>query len=415
MIRKLLFSAVVMMMVAAFTSCDSSHKDEAMKIFDKIPANAQMVAVINAEDIVAKGAKPEDMDKVPVEGVKTAALAVFVDDDRTFITGLLDNAAEFEKAVEKKSGEKFEAQGDIRLADHYAVSGDRFWYLSDGRISLENVKEFMDLSGKDAFSFNPYAATLADSDDDVAFLGNLNAILDVAGRKVAQMRLGINMIFQDPAWIAGSFDGENGKAEIDVEILNSEFKPSKFLFEASKIDRKALSMLKQGDVVVALALSDNMKKQLANLSSGFGGKDIKDLFDLLGGNIAMSVSPDADIASFAIEAGSPAKANQLQGMIENIVGNYAKISFRVDGDYLLGNHEASAGNLMPSTVDAFKDALLGVWVSGDMIRKESRTDGVADVAVMMRPADNSVKVYTTVNLVDKNKNFWVFASESSRK
>lgn len=415
MTRHLLRLVCAVAVAGILAGCSSSHKDDTLAILKTVPADAQMVAVVNAEQVIDKGALPESLDKLPTAGVALNSLVMFVNSqERTIISGLLDDRNAFMQAVEKSGGEKFEQQGNLWLTSKCAVSSEGFWYAADRRIDPEKVKEYAALDEKNSFAANKYSSELASSSSDGVYLVNLNAILDAASGSLPQAKLGVSMLFVDPAWIAGTVDGEKGKATFSASVLNSDFKPSQFQFETSDIDTKAIGYLRSGSVVAALGLSDAMKSQIATLASGFGGAQAKQFLDLIGGTLAVSVDPASGKGSFAIQA-AKGKESQLQALLAPLASGYAKMSVALQGDYIVGSEGSLQGSVPSEVSGKFKDAVLALWMSGAALEKKSSLEGVSDMYILLKPESKSLRLDAEILLKDKNASFWAFAASQAKK
>lgn len=295
-----LFALVAIMM----TGCSKSSNDDARSLLQTVPADAGMVAVINVKNITdaigcendgsqiilseeirkalaGNGLPAEDKEMIRAltsgeSGVATNAI-VYFSAARDYVTGLLNNPDQFVAYMKKHGGSgdheaTVQEEDGVKIIGKAAVIGNQFWISSPGRPDATQLKYYQKLSDKQSYVSAPGAARLLADDEAVSFVADMNSAASKAGGNSTQLRMATSLLFDGASYFAGGV--KVGKEDIEMEsaVLNSDFKPAKFLLPTDKIDTSVVKSMGSGaDVFFAAGISKDFVKKLMDLSKSFLG------------------------------------------------------------------------------------------------------------------------------------------------
>ena len=292
-----------LLLVALLPSCSGGNEAEIHDLLASVPSDAQAVAVFNFEkgveqaggkvkdgkitdagqlakllEISKKNAKSgeEDYSWLLSEnsGVDCSAGAAFLWKGNAYFTMMLGDVKAFRANVDKNNpGEWKEAGKDLLVKGKMAIYKERLWMMD--KSNAEEIANFMVLSEAQSFNTNPYAEKLAKSDDALAFWTSLDGLMAASGTsfgKQTQARMALGMFFKNANAIAGDANITKNGLELEATLVDKDNKTAKCELELSKIDVKEVAALGgDANMVVALAVSHKLVKQLMELSSSLGG------------------------------------------------------------------------------------------------------------------------------------------------
>lgn len=297
-------SLILTALLIIAAGCSKSDNSQVEGLLQTVPADANGVAVINIERLAdaigckCDGKKIELTSEVKLALEKSAAgenarkaltaicdgesgislsSLVYFSASRDYVTGLLDDPEKFIAFVQKQQATdsttvEVRKAGDVRLVGHAAVIGNQFWVSYPGMPDEEQLQHYLTLKGPQSFADNDAASRLVSDEDVVTFVADISrAISDLPDKN--QIRMGMSVIFEDPAYLAGGVTVKKKDVSLSANILNSDLKPSKLLIPVDKIDT---SMVKDFDgtaeAFMALALPKELMKKIGDMASMAGGQ-----------------------------------------------------------------------------------------------------------------------------------------------
>lgn len=329
-------------------------------------------------------------------GVELSGTVIFIEGYNTYLTGTLVNPDKFKSFVESHAdGEKF-SDGDISICSNAAFKGNQYWVCISSRntISKEEVSRFAGLDSKQSFMSSPDSPDFAKLDHDMKMWGNINALLSIGGKSMgnaALMRMGVNMLFEDPQYVLGYLDFKKGFGEMEVKVLNSNSKTAKFLLPTDKINvGDVKSTATTADMVFAIAINSKFVKKVEEIAKSLGGSlpvNIGETFKALDGTVAFSLGADDSLSGIVVTNGDNTAA--LSSMLSSL-GTVKK-----ENKNLLVSKGTVAGHLdVAKAADGFKGAMLAVKSDVDKCARLGAVDESAGairfVTLLLVPDDGGI-------------------------
>ncbi len=326
--------AMAIMVLLLLGACGKSNEADTLELLAEVPAEAQMVGVVNLNTVVgATGGEVKDghvedasalvalstksLDKHNARvaewllsgdsGLDCTSMVAFLYKGHPYASMLIDNEAQLKAGLDSRLPGEWKVSGKVSSKHHLAIRGDRFWFLPTGDASA--VESFASLSEVESFKSNPYAETLSKSQAGMAFWSSIDGMMQASSLSFTEQttaRMALGMCFNTPKYVVGEANLKDGGLQLSASVLDANLKPSKCELALSKIDTKLVAALGgNANMVVALAVSDELVKQVMKLASSFGG-EMPQLY-------ASAISPLDGTLTIASSAASPAMKSITEG------------------------------------------------------------------------------------------------------
>lgn len=419
--RDRIASLLMLVVMAIAASCSSDKSAEAEKLLKTVPADADLVALINVDGMLANGGckvkdgkvtLPAEAQKALAEmpdknvrstvesilggksGISLTYLSVF-NSSRYLMTGLLDDPAAFKAMVEEKSESKFQEEGGAAVCKNIAYIGNQFWIGMPGLPESSELVRYTKLSKDRSMAGHVYADRMLESESVVTGIADLASALGTAGRNRAQISMAMAALF-DKATFVG-FEGKMKKtsAEIEVKLLNSKGEPSKFLLPTGKIDTKAIGNIGgKAQAVVSGDIPSGLVKKITSIFSSFGGglpETLTKPLEEVEGTMVF-VSGNDGMTGVISTNGTPSPA------LVELTGEQTRMTVTVDGKQMLLNKgtQPEGPIEVATTADYFKGAMFGA-VGIDLFGTSGKEGGYLE-GVMVKPEDGSLETEIFVEL-----------------
>lgn len=301
----ILLVAVVTMLAVMTTGCSKSPNGDAESLLQTVPADAGMVAVVNIQNITealgcnndgsqitltddikkavaGDGISADDRETINAitsgeAGVATNAI-VYFSAARDYVTGLLNNPDQFIAYMQKHYGNDgqpavVQEEDGVKIIGKAAVIGNQFWLSSPGRPDAAQLKYYQKLSGKQSYASSKAAERLLAEKEAVSFVSDMNGPSGLmGGGNRTQIRMATSLLFDNATYLAGGVTVEKKDVSLNSMVLNSDFKPAKFLLPTDDIDTSVIKeMAGGGDIFFAAGISKKFIEKLLDLAKGFMG------------------------------------------------------------------------------------------------------------------------------------------------
>lgn len=413
-------SIFVLAVVMLLASCSNGVKDDLNALYNTIPEKAAVVVSGNFEKIASQlGAELDDgqikslgksglsalggkdvkdeLRKLQkrTKGMKIGAFAGFVLSDNFYMTFMLSDADLFMKNYAREAGGSWEKSGGYYYLEDCVVVDDRCW--TGNNITVDKVKDFMDLSEVESFLSCEYAETMASSNDAITFWASVDGLVSGLGfAEQAQVRTAVSMLYSNPEYIVGNMNFKKNSAESEIMLVKSDYKPAKCVIEMEKIDASTVGSLGgNANTVFAMGISSELVKKIKNLGSSMGGGIPSEMWDMISpleGTIAVASTADISNDNPAT-AGAKAiistngKKNALLGQALEEVGDV-----QVKGDnFIISKGNYGKGRLdVAETGKEMKDAWIGVAFA-------AKEDGTKmKILLLLEPKDGTLALRSKV-------------------
>lgn len=435
----LLLVALVCVMLAA---CSKGAGDDLKVLLKSVPADAVQVGVVDLESLGDKlidNKQPNDnLKKIlaatigddssealeSIEdlyngkaGVKSGCL-VYFEGSHSYITGLIEDAKTFRAYVEKFSNAPFTTEGDFTVSGNIAFNDKQFWAQTTGSIDSNELVSLTRLTETQSFLSTKYAEKMLELDDDVVMLMSFQRAMQMSGGGGMEMNILSSALFDDARYVAVSLDVTSEKnkplgAEIEGEVLNSKFKPAKFLLPTATISVEDIKKLDgRGGMIFAMAINPKMVDKIAKMASSFGGslpKNMLDMLKCLDGTMALSSDMTNSRGFIHTKKGESEKlAKYLTELFPSgrslaaIGGNSEQITFTPEG-----NEVKIAQGILPTGVEVtkvaheFKGAMVGLLSDSFSVSENSLIPFDGTVIFLLKPNEGSLK--TEIKMIGSEK------------
>lgn len=414
-----------MLMVLAVTAgCSKSESNgDASSLLSTIPADAATVAVLNLEQTVKSiGGKTDgrtiqlssDLQKTIFEskqisdknkqiftdicagetGVSITSLAYFAA-ARSYVTGLLDDPDKFVAYVQRReyqdatdsvaSATPVAEKDGARVIDNIVVVGNQFWICTEGTPDVDQLKYYQKLNEKQSYISSDAAPLLLEEGKMLTYVADVKRTLARIPES-PYARIGISLMFDDLAYIAGSAHLEKKNLISESVVLNSDMKPSELLLPTEKIDASVVKSLnKNGDVFIAAGIPQKLSKKISDtISTAFGATAAKAAspIEQIDGTVAISTSLDES----SVEARIQTTGKDFAG-ISQMIQMFSGATVTRDGDVLTVKYGQGVSSGQYTAADA-ASKLKGAWVG--IVAADIPEKGMATVARLV-PDGKSLK------------------------
>lgn len=346
---------MTLLMLVGLGSCS----DDARNLLNTVPADANFVAVVNAEELLDRvdfknkdgkpSFNPEMTSLLKNIGIDDTALRKFADGieltDKVFamfsyqtevyITFTVNNPEDFRKWMKSACGYEFadEGKGFYRLSTGEMVMKDnQVWSTAGPGMETKTVENFLALEGDKRFSekYPEASGDMFESGKLLSAFLNIDEALSLT-RKMgmleasSQAQLGLGMLFKDAAYLTLDCDLSDKDAECHLRVFNKEEKPAEFLIPMSKISTSSMNKINNEAMFVgAVGVSPELVKMLISLvdkyapAMGVDSRMLNDMISSLQGTSAVSVDENKVIATVGFTSTEAAtKAGQFFGTMNS--------------------------------------------------------------------------------------------------
>ena len=434
-----LFVAPLLMLLLMLTGCSGSDNSDLEHLLSTVPADVSGAIGVDVAALLKESGSKTGKDGTvtlapaleealaqskgfaPVaarladgkSGLTDAPLVLFAEGEDVYLTGLLADTDAFTALVEELEGEKFTADGDVRLCGYFAVKGTQFWY-SRSALSAKDVNRFTGLDDRRSLVGSPLAALLTDASGAVSGFWDTQdlARLLLGPKQGALAAMGVAALYKDPSFASLSLDFKKGRADADIRILTADAKPARFLLPADRVDTKTVMRLGDtADVVIAF----NVGPKLVALAKERGAG----LLSLTGLDGILS-SLDGTIA-YAAAAGWKQEETVITTDGKNSTALSSMLAARgasvtTEGDLVIGRVGTVAGTLAVKDAASKLGAGIGGMVcNGSLTAAPGSRDGRFRMAsCVFVPENNSITVRLSISFLDADKSGFVQAFELFR-
>ena len=276
--------------------------------------------------------------------------------------------------------------------------------ISRYTLSASDVKDLASLSDSKSIMDLEAAKKMVDRNGDISFLGNLNAI-GSSNREFAQMMMGLNMSFDDPAYVEADINFEEGKVVGSATILNSKGKIAKCAVSPSKIDMGELkSFSGRGNAFLAFNVNASMMDQALSKVRNMGIPEmVTDILGSLDGEIVIS----GDIATIGSSVPSidamvtfdnASNASKYASMANAILPE--GISLRADGRKMFLSIGNASGAGIESVADKFNGSAGGFAILLDQIpdpKVSVVSEFISAASIISKPAGDGVEMELNID------------------
>ena len=284
--RSLLPAALVLpMLLIAFALTSCSHGDakaDAESLLSTVPADAPFVAVADMEEILSEDGARGLLEAFPEykglvnddSGLRLTAMTFFLYEGAPYIVAKVDDAEKFRAFVAREKRREWKSDGKLFTLSNFAQQDDRLWICPDSTRTVA-AQRFASLPRSEGFVDNKSAETLADCSDDLKWLGDIDALIDIYATGFGQRastRMMLGMVFDEARYISGSGDFDKNTLKLKSDILTSAMKPAKCHLKFSEIDTDLVASIGgNANIAVALSLPHKLVEQLLKSTASLGG------------------------------------------------------------------------------------------------------------------------------------------------
>lgn len=386
---KISFSFLLTLILISLSSCSRSSEDT-MKLLAHVPSDALALAIVDNEAFSRAGDNqlPAGLkDLLGSDAVEGQRLVIAViSDSHAYLCGLIKDEKAFEKIISKENS------GTVARKSGFSTLGDAAWNeeffcmdISGKNIYEPDAERMMGLKEKESVASLAYASELAGSDSAVAWLANIGSALEFAGSKGNQIRMGFSMVFNGAEWLAGDCDIEKDKVELDMKVLDGNFRPAEYLLPSSKIDTSVFSRLGEGDMVCAMGVPSDLITRLESLAAVAGMDELLARFKGVDGTVAFASSEGSRGASAVVAVKDNAAGQSVAEGLRLLTG---ESDVTVDGNLVVLRSSEVTGKLSVPDMNRLGGAIFGFAANG----KASGKAGVESLLLTIEPDGKSVEL-----------------------
>lgn len=327
----LTLSAVLSLLIS---SCgDKTQAD----LLSSVPVNTKFLTVINQKEIIANCGKDAAAAKNEIvklldtqttqrgekskneweyvmndeNGIDPESLIVLYEyKNATLATFRVTDEKKFREGIENKTGEKLtEGKDKLWASDKNRIftKGKQVWITSGyPELSPSDLKLLSSLKEEDNILSLEKGKEIAEGQADISFLYYLQDLMqfDLLDSYVAT---GLNLAYNEPTYLSGFINFENGKAEGEMRVLNQNHQPSKRALAPGKIDMGIINKFQgKGNIFLATNLSSNVISTVMNQIKAIPlFPEIKEIIGNVNGNVIIAIDSSLGIESdMGIPAGT---------------------------------------------------------------------------------------------------------------
>ncbi len=384
--KKLLSLSAILTLLVVLSGCSKNREAEVSDILSTIPSDVTAVVVA---DVSALGSELTD------RGVDATVGAMFVEGYNHYVTGFVSDSEKFKEVASKQSGAEFASEGDIEVSGRYALRGNRFWVLEgEGLIQPKDIKHFCELSEKQSFMANSYAATLTDLKHDVEGWADITAMLNLTkmdfGRK-AMLDMIVNGVLKDPAFIVFDATIKEKTVESTMRILDSKGDVAKMLLPTGKIDPKVINNISgKANSLAAIAVDKKTIEKIQEMLKGEKGLSqiLTGIISCIDGTCALA--KDGKENESGVISTNGINVNGLAGAL-----SMSDYKANMSGNYLLFGKGTLAGTTpIADLAQGFEGAFFAMTMTGETVPSPE----MKRVLVTLNPAKGGAEIKATVEL-----------------
>ncbi len=420
----------MLMVMAVAAGCSKTENNgDANSLLRTIPADASTVVMLNLDQSVKSlGCKTDgktielskDLQKAIFEsnaisdknkqiftdicsgetGVSITSIAYF-SAARSYVTGLLDDPDKFVAYVQRREYQDatdsvsasipVAEQDGARVIDNIVVAGNQFWICTEGRPDVDQLKYYQKLNDQQSYASSKCASRLLEDGKMLTYVADVRRTLDRMPES-AYARLGISLMFDDFAYVAGSAEMKNKNINSVASVLNSSMAPAELVLPAEKIDASVVKSLnKDGEIFVAAGLSQKLTKKIAdaagNLVSGTAKIAVNSI-EQIDGTVAICTNLNASCLEARIQTTGKDFVSLSQ-----IIQMFSGATVTRDGDMLTVRYGDSVSPGQITAADA-ASKLKGAWIG--VLVADLPINGMTTLARIV-PDGKSVKFDLEIN------------------
>ena len=414
----------------------SCSKDDKTKILQTIPSDASVVTLVNLEklnedlgnsqksdgkvelgkqfataldNMGPQGTQLKKMLEDNEMGLRYSVAASFNDDGNMIMTFYVDDQDLFIKGMEKEDGSKYEkAKSGIwfNQAHNTAILNNQVWFTSGSeQLNTLKIAKYAKLKKDKSFLSVDYSSKMIDSDADVCFFGNLNAIFDDLGSEAMTYKMASSLLFDNAAYLAGFISFEKGKAVGSLQVLDKNYNPSPLAVASQEIDMQKLNSFPgKGNFFFALNINPQMVSQLL---SQYGSilavslhvdTDKLDALKKIDGTIVASfdistVTTGRPNFGVMISFADPLAAQTASSIAGEIVGSSAQV--QVINNMLYISAGVPEGSPISAVASKFKGTYGGIVYDGSSISSPELSSTVGfmpEMSFLLKKEDKGVRI-----------------------
>ncbi len=411
---------ICLMGIMGIQSCSSDSSSDARSLLETVPADADVVAIVNVEQMLTKagckvkGSKIElssDLQKAiesmkdtatrrQIElitsgeaGVSPRAVCIFYG-TRLFLTGHLEDPTAFKTYVEKETGSPFSQDNGANVNGNIAYIGNQFWIGMPGLPDGADLVRYTKLSEKQSMAGHKGADELVSMKEDISGFGFISTLLGTTGRNRAQVSMAMAALFENASLLGFQGNMKDKSIELEGKLLNADAKPAKFLLPTGKIDVSTVEKVGQkAESLLAAQIPSSLTEKVVKMFASFGG------------GLPESISaPLLEISGTSVVANGPEGVTAListakapTSSLVELVGQLSGEVATVEGNSIVLNKGKQPGGALDIAAVAkeFKGAMVGFATDAQVIpNKDVKMTSVLTLV----PEDGTLVVKSKIDL-----------------
>lgn len=361
--------------------CSCSNKEDERQLLETIPADAEMVTLINLHDIIKETGAGISGDKLTLPdayktlaaqgkgsvpdllmqgGVKLTYAAAFTANGITYLSGFVADQEAFRAYIEQTTRQKFAAKGKVQVCESVVIDGDRFWYSQPGHET--DIETFAATDADNSIAVSAIGKILLEEADDKAFCGFTTTSTLTKSNVGNHNAMILAMMFGNVKYVTFEADIDEHGVEMDGKLLDSTLKPVENTGFFTRIDEKVLaSLFGKGDMFMVIGIEPKKMSALAGLFSAQDSKAVNSFQ----GTFALAVSTSEmtkrgiPAFSFAATLKPTADTKSLPEMVRKL-GISGIDGIVIDNTLLINTDPIPAASATLLHLDEFKDAYIGI-------------------------------------------------------
>lgn len=416
-----LFASLLLLL----SSCGSNREEGLLRT---VPRDTPMFGLVNLKSLSSKldsdGKRQlrETVDRLAKSGTAearweyffsegsevdfTSPMAVFELDRACVFTFYVKNVGKFKKGIEEATGSQFSVKGNVAVCAGGTVflSGNQVWYAPEyPEVTPEAVARVAALKEPESVLSLECCRQVEGRDEDAAVIVDLAKAYSFD----REMRLTLNMLFDDASYLVSYLDFGKEKAEMRSVFLNYKCRPVPFVLRSSKIDVGRLRGFEgAGNAFAAMSVKPELAHSVVSQLKNFFPvpADVQSFVEELDGDVAVALSRRDGGETQAVSAMLTFRTSQaasdcalfLSGLHIDALPGASAVA---DGKKCLFSAGVPSGSPMGSLADSFKGACLGVvalpsFLTAPVFR--GLDDHLDNVSLMFKDNGEGSEVLVTV-------------------
>lgn len=238
----------------------------------------------------------------------------------------------------------------------------RLW-IASSTLGVDNVKYFLGQKEENSYMSVPYAKTLLECDDPIAFILNYDRVLTDGGdlQRAMTIRMVAGSVFNDPKYLAGTASLKSGRVSVKAQVLDSRLKPASLSLSPATLDPAELDLLGAAPVYLGLALSEGDVARLAGQFASVIPGDLSENVKLWKGQVTAALPLGAEPSETELPEGAyvtlPCTSDPGARSLASALSSTGDVPFRVEGSRIFGGSPIASGIAPQGVRDAFKGAM----------------------------------------------------------